>query len=81
MTALAGETLLLDLDAVREKRERLGLTMEQAAEAGDIGSDATRRQSWYMLESGRRSEVTLTMVTKMAKALKCRPTAILKEQK
>jgi DNA-binding Xre family transcriptional regulator len=30
-----------------------------------------------MLESGRRTEVALTTVTKLAKALKCRPSALL----
>jgi hypothetical protein len=53
--------------------------MEQAAEAAGFGAEGSnRRQYWYMLESGRRQNVTLETVARMATALKCKPKDILK---
>lgn len=75
MVAVADDTLSLDLPKIRERRESLGLTMEQAATAAGFKSG---RQFWYLLESGQRPDVPLSTVAKVAAALKCRPKDILR---
>lgn len=64
---------MLDLKKIKDGRERLDLTMEQAAERAGF----TTRQQWYLIESGRRSDVTMTTLEKIAKALEVDPRDLL----
>ena len=75
MLAVAERPVTLDLDAIRTRREKLGLTMEQAADAGGF---AGKRQAWYMIESGRRPNVTIETLNQIAKALRCPAKDLLK---
>jgi transcriptional regulator with XRE-family HTH domain len=64
----------LDLPKLKERREKLGLTMQQAADAAGLES----RQHWYMIESGRKANVTLETLAKLAEALRCKSRDLLK---
>lgn len=75
MTAVAEAETSLDLEKIKARRAKLGMTMEQAAEAAGFKSG---RQYWYMLESGQRPDVPLSTVNRIAAALKCNAKDILK---
>ncbi len=65
---------MLNTGKVKLLREKLGLTMEAAAtRAGFSG-----RQQWWLIESGKRSDVTMTTLGKLARALECKPKDLLK---
>ena len=56
---------MLNCKKMLEFRERKGFSQEQAAaKAGFSG-----RQQWYLIESDRRSDITLSTLDKIAKAL------------
>ena len=64
----------LNLDKIRALREKLGLTMEQAARlAGFPG-----RQRWYEIEAGRRGDVKLSTIEAVARALGVQARDLLK---
>jgi transcriptional regulator with XRE-family HTH domain len=67
--------LHLDTKKIRQLRNALDLTMEQAAEAAGFTSG---RQYWYQLESGRQTDVPISTLGRIAKALKCKPEDLLK---
>ena len=73
MLALADE-LQLDLIELRTRREAKGLTLDQAAVAAGFST----RQQWYLIESGRRANVTISTLGRLAKALQCSPDDLLK---
>lgn len=61
---------MLNCDKIREIRERMGLTQTEAAKrAGFKGGDQGGKQQWYLIESGRRSDIVLSTLDKIAKAL------------
>lgn len=68
---------VLNTNAIRDRREKLGLTLEQAAKAAGMKS----RQHWYSVEtgaSGGQSGITLGTLNAIAKALKCDAKDLLK---
>ena len=64
---------MLDLAKVKRIREKAGLTLEQAAAGAGFGN----AQQWYLIESGRRANVTLETLDKMARALGVKPGELL----
>jgi transcriptional regulator with XRE-family HTH domain len=65
---------MLDTKRMRELREAAGLTQAQAAKRA--GWDD--KQFWWHIESGDRADVTLSVLARIAKALKVRPRDLLK---
>ena len=55
----------LDNAKIRALREERGLSQEEAAKLAGLGG----RQQWNDVESGRRPNVTLDTLNKVAKAL------------
>lgn len=74
MLTLAKE-LTLDTAAVKRRRNSLGLTMEQAAKAAGFTGG---RQQWNNIENSPKTDVTLSTLGKLAKALQCEPSDLLK---
>jgi transcriptional regulator with XRE-family HTH domain len=66
-------SFVLDLQKIRQLRDALGLTQDQAARRAGMNS----RQAWNNIESGRQSP-TLSTLARIAKALKVRPRELLK---
>lgn len=64
----------LNTTEIRRRRERLGLTMAQAAEAAGM----SHRQAWYRLESGQRKSVSLATLIVISRVLKAKVDALLK---
>ncbi|WP_428938846.1 helix-turn-helix domain-containing protein [Fontivita pretiosa] len=74
-SALADENrIALDLDKLRELRQRRGLSMEQAAKLAGMAN----RHRWWDIESGRRPNITLATLDAICRALKCKPQDLLK---
>jgi transcriptional regulator with XRE-family HTH domain len=68
---------MLDTAKIKTLREKLGLTMEQAAERAGF----TSRQQWYNVESGiagGEKGITLATLDAIAKALGCKGKDLLK---
>jgi transcriptional regulator with XRE-family HTH domain len=65
---------MLDTKKMRELREKSGLTQAQAAERAGWPD----KQFWWHIESGDRADVTLSVLARIAKALKCKPRDLLK---
>ena len=78
MLAVAEKPLALDVDAIRARWDRLGLTMEQAGVLAGF-KEAHARQQWYMIESGRRLNLTIETINQVAKALNCPAKSLLRE--
>jgi transcriptional regulator with XRE-family HTH domain len=62
----------LDVQKIKELREGLGLTPEEAAARAGFGGTRPG-QSWRRIESGRRANVTMATLDAMARALDCSP--------
>ena len=73
MLTVADE-LQLDLDAIRRRRESIGMSLDQAATAAGFST----RQQWYLIESGRRANITISTLGRLARALQCSPDDLLK---
>lgn len=58
----------LDRDKMRERRKALGLNQTEAAERAGFAGGATW---WSDVENGRKSNVTLDTLAKIAAALEC----------
>jgi transcriptional regulator with XRE-family HTH domain len=65
---------MLDIKKLKERREALGYSQEEAAERAGIGGG---RQGWSNIESGKKDVVTATL-DKLAKALRCKPADLLR---
>lgn len=65
---------MIDVAKIRQLREDLGLTQDQAAEKSGLGS----RQRWNDIESGRKSGVTVETLERIAKALGVKAKDLLK---
>lgn len=58
----------LDLTRMKERRKELGLNQTEAATAAGIGGGAA---GWSDIETGRKKNVTLDTLDKIAAALQC----------
>lgn len=65
----------LDLEKVRRLRQERGWTQEEAALACGVG---TGRAVWADIESGRKANLTIDRLEKIAKGLGVRPCDLLK---
>lgn len=74
MLAVAEKAKKLDVKGIKSRREALGLTLAQAAQAAGFET----RQEWYHIESGRRLDVKISTLNKLASALQCAPEDLLK---
>jgi len=61
---------MLDLDYIRSRREKLGLSFAEAAKLAGWGEKA--RGHWYDIESGRAPNPTLKTLVEMAGVLGCK---------
>lgn len=59
---------MVNLAAIKLRRESLGLTMEEAAERAGMSGG---RQRWNMLESGRRKHMSAETLYLIARGLRC----------
>ena len=64
----------LDTTKIREKRERLGLTQDAAAKLAGL----VRAQAWNDIENGRRANLTIETLERVAKALGVKARDLLK---
>ena len=64
---------LLNWQLIKPRREALGLTQEKAAELADFGT----RQRWNAIESGRKPDINLDTLRRLAKTLDLPPAALL----
>jgi DNA-binding XRE family transcriptional regulator len=69
---------MLDCPKIKRLREELRLSQEQAGEAAGFKAG---RSHWNDIESGRRANVTLETLGKLAKALGVDPAELLKTPK
>jgi len=65
---------ILNCMKIKELREGRGLSQEEAAKLAGIGG----RQQWNDVESGRRVNLTLDTLERVAKALNAKPRDLLK---
>lgn len=65
---------MLDVDRIKQRRLKLGLKMELAARLAGFSG----KLQWYLIESGRRTDVALSTLDKLAKALECEAKDLLK---
>jgi transcriptional regulator with XRE-family HTH domain len=73
----AGDTVAampVDVNKIRQLREKRNLTQEDAAWAAGLNS----RQHWNQIETGLRPNITVSMLEKIAKALKIKAKDLLK---
>lgn len=64
---------ILDIDKIRTAREKLGLSQASAADEAGV-----TRQRWNDIEGGRKPNIQLETLEKVAKALKVKPKDLLK---
>lgn len=71
---------ILNADEVRRRRLELGLTQEEAAFRAGLSakSGPAGRSKWNDIEAGRRENLTLETLERIARALKCKPSDLLK---
>ena len=65
---------MLDVAKIKSLREKRGLTQEQAAEKSGFGT----RQRWNDVESGRKSNVSIDTLDKIAATLGVKAKDLLK---
>ena len=65
---------LLDCDKIRVLREGRGLTQAEAAKLADMKT----RQEWNDIEGGRRKNITLELLSRIAAALGVNAKELLK---
>ncbi len=65
---------MLDHEKLKALREKKGLTMEEAAAKAGFAS----RQHWYMIESGKRLNIELATLDKIADAVGVKAKDLLK---
>lgn len=64
----------IDVDKIKRLRESLDLTMDEAARRAKL----KHRQTWYQIETGRRTNLTLTVLENVAAALGVKAKDLLK---
>lgn len=67
---------MLDNGEMKRRREKLGLTMDAAAQLAGFNG----RQQWYYIESGSRSDIQLSTLQRIASALQCDPCDLLAKE-
>ena len=65
---------MLDLEKIKALRLKAGLTQDQAAKKANMGG----RASWNHIESGRKANVTMQVLGKLARALGVKPRDLIK---
>ena len=65
---------MLDTQKMEDRRKLLGLSQEEAATRAGLAT----RQAWNNIASGRKSNVTLETLKKIAGALECDPRDLIK---
>lgn len=65
---------MLDTTKIRKLRERAGLTQDEAAAAAGF----TGRQGWNNIETGKRDNIELATLNRIAKVLDTRARDLLK---
>ncbi len=65
---------LLDVAKIKDRREKLGLSMAQAAAKAGLSGP----QQWFDIETGRRDSITLRTLAKVAAALQMSARSLLK---
>lgn len=68
------ERPILDHRKIARLRAALGMSLADASAAARFAS----RSQWYDIESGAKFNVTLDVLARIAKALKCKPRDLLK---
>ena len=56
---------MIDIEKIKQLREKRGLTQQQAAEKAGLSS----RQAWHNIEAGRQPNLGVQMLEKVAAAL------------
>lgn len=74
MTLTDYPALMLDCEKMKQLREALGLNQSEAARQAEL---AAGRSQWNDIESGRRSNITLETLGKIAAALGVNPSELL----
>src|SRR5438094_505298 len=69
---------LLDVAKMRKIRLARGLSQEEAAKRAGIRGGKAR---WANIETGRRANITMDTLARIAAALECDPTELLSPQK
>lgn len=64
----------IDADKIRRLREKLKISQAHAAELAGVGS----RQRWNNIERGRRTNITVDTLERIAAALGCKARDLLK---
>jgi transcriptional regulator with XRE-family HTH domain len=67
------EGMPLDIEKVRRLRLQANLSMDRAAALAKLSG----RQAWHLIESGRKSDVKLSTLESIARALGVRPSELL----
>ena len=65
---------MLDFDQIKQRRLKLGLKMELAARRAGFSG----KLQWYLIETGRRTDIALSTLGRLAKALECEAKDLLK---
>lgn len=68
------KSIALDLDKLKTLRESRGLTMDAAAKLAGMPN----RHRWWEIESGHKSNITLSTLDALCRALQCKPAELLK---
>lgn len=71
---MAEKELSLNRAEMKRLREKLGLTLDDAAKRAGFNN----RQQWYKIESGVVADVTLKTLGRIARALECPPVKLQK---
>jgi transcriptional regulator with XRE-family HTH domain len=74
MTTAVLEVVPLDYAKIKRLREQLGMTQEEAAQRAGLGN----RQAWNHFETGRRPDIRLTQLERIAAALGVKARDLLK---
>jgi transcriptional regulator with XRE-family HTH domain len=65
---------MLDIQKMEARRKALGLSQEAAATLAGMSG----KQAWNIIATGRRTNVTLDTLNKIAVALACDPRVLIK---
>ena len=63
---------MIDVEKIKAKREKLGLSQASAAEAAGF-----TRQRWNDIETGRKLNIEMATLEAIARVLKCRDKDLL----
>jgi transcriptional regulator with XRE-family HTH domain len=65
---------MLDTTKMEARRKELGISQVEAASRAGL----TARQAWNNIETGKRVNITLETLTRIAEALECDPRELIK---